>query len=333
MSIFKAIKLDKSMYKVGGSSFTRELEKLDPSTEYAGSELAGLDAFQRQLKRFDIHVSGSQSDTIQKFFQTSDSAYLFPEYVCRAVAQGMNEAALLNEIIATKTNINSLDYRSIITDLSDNDKNMPAIAEGEKIPETVIKLSDVLVKLVKRGRMLVASYEAIKFQRLDLFTVTLKQIGAYIAKAQMSDAVTTLLNGETPVTTVATGKVTYADLLNLWGSFADYEMNTILASPVMVQKLLAMPEMQDAAAGLAFHGTGKLITPMGAKIIKTSCVADDTLVAMDKRFALEMVTAGDVQVDYDKLIDSQLERAAVTSIAGFGKIFPDAVQVMKLKTA
>ena len=33
---------------------------------------------------------------------------------------------------------------------------------------------------VKRGRMLVASYEAIRFQRLDLFTVTLKQIGAYI---------------------------------------------------------------------------------------------------------------------------------------------------------
>ncbi|MEG2852796.1 MAG: phage major capsid protein, partial [Hydrogenoanaerobacterium sp.] len=52
---------------------------------------------------------------------------------------------------------------------------------------------------------------------------------------------------------------------------------------------------------------------------------------LDSRFALEMVTAGGVLVDYDKLIDSQLERAAVTSIAGFGKIFPSAVKVMKLK--
>lgn len=28
--------------------------------------------------------------------------------------------------------------------------------------------------------MLVASYEAIRFQKLDLFSVTLRQIGAYI---------------------------------------------------------------------------------------------------------------------------------------------------------
>ena len=40
--------------------------------------------------------------------------------------------------------------------------------------------------------MLVASYEAIKFQKLDLFTVTLKQIGAYIARTQFSDALEVL---------------------------------------------------------------------------------------------------------------------------------------------
>ena len=48
----------------------------------------------------------------------------------------------------------------------------------------------------KRGRMLEASYEAIRFQKLDLFTIALKQIGAYIAKSQFSDAVNVLLNGD-----------------------------------------------------------------------------------------------------------------------------------------
>jgi hypothetical protein len=33
-----------------------------------------------------------------------------------------------------------------------------------------------------------------------------------------------------------------------------------------------------------------------------------------------------VTVDYDRLIDRQLERAAVTTIAGFSKIFGDAVR-------
>ena len=43
------------------------------------------------------------------------------------------------------------------------------------------------------------------------------------------------------------------------------------------------------------------------------------------------MTAGDILVDYDKLIDTQLERAAVTSISGFAKLFPQAVKVLKLK--
>ena len=40
--------------------------------------------------------------------------------------------------------------------------------------------------------MLVASYEAIQFQRLDLFSVTLRQIGAYISRMQVADAIDVL---------------------------------------------------------------------------------------------------------------------------------------------
>ena len=37
-----------------------------------------------------------------------------------------------------------------------------------------------------------------------------------------------------------------------------------------------------------------------------------------------MVKAGEVTTEYDKLIDRQLERAAITCIAGFAKIFTGA---------
>ena len=49
---------------------------------------------------------------------------------------------------------------------------------------------------------------------------------------------------------------------------------------------------------------------------------------MDKRYAREKGSAGGSNVEYDKLIACQLERAAVTSIAGFSKIFPDAVKIL-----
>ena len=43
-----------------------------------------------------------------------------------------------------------------------------------------------------------------------------------------------------------------------------------------------------------------------------------------------MVVASDVNVDYDKLIDRQLERAVITTTAGFAKIFSDASAVLNI---
>lgn len=333
---YKNVKLEKTMYNAEGG-FSRQLERIDPSTTYAGTELAGLDAFQRQLKRFDIKVGGASSDVIAKFFQTSESAALFPEYVGRAVAQGSKETGILEEILAAKTDIASMDYRSIVTDLGDTDYSA-AIAEGGEIPETAIKLSENLVKLKKRGRMLCTSYEAIKFQRADVIAVALKQIGAYIAKAQLKDAVELLINGtgsganDVPAAEVvapAGAKLDYQDLLNLWSRFDDFEMNVLLCSPDRMLEMLAIEEFKDPMTGLNFQGTGSLQSPLGAKLIKSSAVPAGTVIGLDRRFALEMVTAGGIAVEHDKLINTQLERAAVTCISGFSKIFPDAVKVLK----
>lgn len=51
---------------------------------------------------------------------------------------------------------------------------------------------------------------------------------------------------------------------------------------------------------------------------------------MDRNYALEMIQASDVMVEYDRLIDRQLERAAITSISGFAKLFKDAAKIMKV---
>ena len=51
------------------------------------------------------------------------------------------------------------------------------------------------MKLNKRGRMLVASYEAVRCQKLDLFSVTLRQIGAHISRMHLEDAIQVLMGG------------------------------------------------------------------------------------------------------------------------------------------
>ena len=334
MANFETIRLDKGLYGTR-KGFLAELESIDPSENYKGTSLEGLDAFERQLKRFDIRLKGAGSSTVDKFFATTDSAVLFPEYVSRAVHQGIEEGKHLDSIIATKTNIEGLDYRTITSIPTADEKELKEVAEGAQIPETVIHTQENLVSLKKRGRMLVASYEAIRFQRLDLFTVTLRQIGAYIARSQFKDAVNVLINGDgnnnpaTEISPAVSGTISYEDLITLWNSFSPYEMNTLIASPDVTAKLLTMPEFRDAPAGLNFHGKGTMITPLGANLIKSTDI-DSTLVALDKNYALEMVTAGGVMTDFDRLIDRQLERATISQISGFAKIFADSAKVMNV---
>ncbi len=335
MAGYETIRLEKGMYQVAGKGFTHVLEALDPSAQYKNTELEGLDAYQRQLKRFGIRVSGAGSDCVEKFFATTDSAALFPEYVARAVKQGIAEANVLDRIVATKTVIDGMDYRSIASVPTAQGKALRRVAEGAQIPETTVKTQENLIKLHKRGRMLVASYEAVRFAKLDLFTVTLRQIGAYIARAQLDDAVRVLTEGDgnnnpiTDLNTAVEGSVSYQDLVALWQSLDPYSLNTLIASPALIAKLLCIAELKDAAAGLNFQGTGKLITPLGADIVRANA-ASNAVIGLDKGFALEMVSAEDVNIEYDKLIDRQLERAAVTSIAGFAKIFTDASKRLKL---
>ena len=332
MANFETIKLDKGLY-TSGKGFTAALEEVDPSENYKGTSLEGLDAFERQLKRFDIKLHGAASDCVEKFFKTTDSAALFPEYIARAVRKGLEEADLLPYIVATTTNINGLDYRTIASIPTGAEKELQETEEGSAIPETVVHTQENLVKLKKRGRMLVASYEAIRFQRLDLFTVTLRQIGAYIARTQLKDAVTVLKDGDgnsnaAPTTSLGGKAVSYAALVDFWNSFDPYMLNTMIAAPDMTAAILKLAEMRDAAAGLSFHGDGKVVTPLGANLFKSSAVGAGTLIGLDRTCALEQVTAGGILTEYDKLIDRQLERAAISQISGFSKIYTDASRVL-----
>lgn len=333
---FENIKLDRFMYKVSGKSFSDVLEAEDRSDAYKGTPYADLDAYQRQLKRFDIKVSSPACDKVEKFFSTAESAALFPEYLSRAVRTGIEENDVLPAITAATTMVDSMDYRSIASVPSDDDKSLKPVGEGAYIPQTTVKLKENLIRLYKRGRMLVSSYEALRFQKLDVFTVTLRQIGAYIAKSRLSDAVDVLINGDGNnnaaelVSVAAAGTLTYADLLTLWGKFKGYEMNTLLMNSATMVKLLNLSEFKNPDAEVKVKKNGTYFPALGVNVIRCDSVPDNRIVALDKNCALEAVVAEEIHIDHDKVIDRQLEQTAITSITGFAKLFPDAVKVLKI---
>jgi len=188
--------------------------------------------------------------------------------------------------------------------------------------------------------MLVASYEAIRFQRLDLFSVTLRQIGAYIARMHLEDAISVILNGDgnnnaaksfavgtKPIGGTA-GALSYDALLDFWAQFDPYALNTMLVADDVMLAMLKLSEFQNPLTGLNFQGTGTLTSPLGAKLLRTSAMPAGKMIGLDKNYALEMINGSGVTVEYDKLIDRQLERAAITSISGFAKLYSDASKVL-----
>lgn len=332
MACFDTIHLEKGMYAMPGKSFTQVLEELDNSAQYIGTPLEGLDAYQRQLKRFGIRVSGPDSDRLEKFFRSTSSAALFPEYVARAVRQGMESNEQLSKVVATVTNIEAQDYRAIMVEAEDGRNTLVNTNEVVSMPTTYIHTQNGLVNLKKRGRVLAATYEAVRFHKLDVFTVLLRQIGAFIASGMMKDAVDTLVNGDGvndgAESVDLSAALTYADMIDLWGSMAPYRLTTLLGGTGACMQLLDLPEMKDSAAGNDFHGTGKLATPLGADLIHVPAMTSKQLVAVDKNCCLEMVQAGGILTDYDKLIDRQMERAGISCVSGFAMLFPDAARVV-----
>ncbi len=317
--MYNDVKLEKGLYNLSGKSFVQALEAVDPTSAYEGTPLAKLDAYERQLKRFDIKVSGDCCDTVEKFFATTESAVLFPEFLRRSIKKGFDQA-ILGDIVAAESKCDCNQYIGCVLDDS---AAYTTTSEGAELPAASVTESTSATTLLKYGRIINASYEAVRQQRLDVFAVMLTSIGIKLANSIMSSAVSTLSSGVTPITSAT---LTYAALTSLYGEFNSFEMNGIIVSPSSAAEIFAMTQMQEAAV----ESNGKAYLPFGAEIIKTSAASDDLIIGLDRNFALELIKSSDLVMDTDKIINRQLDSIAVSVNCGFRKLTADAVHTLKI---
>ncbi len=317
--MYNDIKLEKGMYNLSGKSFTSALEELDPTSAYIGTELENLDAFERQLKRYNIRISGTECDRVEKFFNSTETAVLFPEYVKRCIEKGFDET-IISSVTAAQTVCESGHYLGCVMDDS---ADYISTAQADELPTTTVKEGTTAVVLEKFGRLINASYEAVRKQRLDVFGVMLKSIGVKLAVAVVKKAVEVL---EKNAETITVSSLTYSNLAELYGSFDCFDMTTILANPATASKIVAMEQLSDSIT----NADGQIILPFGSEMVKTSAVGVNTIIGIDKKFALEFITSSGLVLETDKLIDRQLDRITISISCGFRKITPDAVKIIKI---
>lgn len=323
---YESVKLEKGMYHLTNKSFLQALEEADPSAQYAGSPLSGLDAYERQLKRFDIHVSGVHCDRVEKFFTTTESAVLFPEFVRRAIMQGMEET-ILPDITAVISRSSSTQYLGC--ELSDtvDYKTTPA---KTALPISSIDESKTPITLGKYGRNIQASYEALRQQRLDVFAVMLRRVGCRLADSIVNQAVDVL-----KTTAGTTGKITadqenleYTDLAKLYGNFTAFKMRAMLASPANVAKILTMSQMLETSS----QDVTEIRLPFGTKLINCPQLDNQTILGVDTDFALEQIQYGDVILETDKLIDRQMDSITVSVTIAFRSLMDNAVKMIEINS-
>jgi energy-converting hydrogenase Eha subunit B len=325
MKMYNNIKLEKGLYSITGKTFTQALEALDPDSNYAGTELAGLDAFERQLKRFDIRVKGADSDRVEKFFVSTESAVLFPEYVRRMIKAGMDEVSIIPNVAAAVTYTDSTDYRGLTVT---SDGNSDQVSEAGTVPVTTVRLSATNLALTKYARRLSCSYESVRKHRLEAFGVILRNLGAAISRDVNKLIIDTLSAGAGEVELKGTS-ITYADLTAFWGAMTDCNMTTMVCSPAAMAEILGLSEMKYCIGEYMSGGT--VDTPYGVTLVKSAEVEDVLCVGVDRNSAGEMVLGTDVIVDFDKLISTQCDEIAASVIVGFSKICPGAVKVLTAK--
>lgn len=319
--MYQNVTLEKGMYHLTNKSFVQALEGLDPSAQYAETPLAGLDAYERQLKRFDIRISGPQCDRVEKFFTSTESAVLFPEFVRRAVQQGM-DASMLSEITAVETHTDSSQYLGCT--ITETENYGTATSQSNALTaSTILEATSALV-LDKYGRVVKASYEAVRRQRLDVFAVFLRSVGMQLAQALMQQAITTLSASAGSSSTKAGSALVYSDLATLYGKFTTYNMNTLLVSPKVAATILAMAEMEDVVP----VEQAQVRLPFGTVLCKVPQMSDNVIIGLDKNFALEMVTGSNLILETDRLIENQLDLITVSLQCGFRVLMKNAVHKM-----
>jgi len=317
-----------------GFSFTDLLEEMDPSDPGAT-----LDAFERQLAVAGIRIGGDHSDTIDRFFASSESAVLFPEFVSRSVRAGMDEFRKLDQIVATRTRIDSDTYKTVYMDdsvLTAADKRLAKVGEGAALPKIELKTAEHTLAIYKFGRYLEATYEAIRRRRAGVVALFLRAVGVQIQRDKFAAAVDVVVNGDGNANaaavqqTAVSGTLAYADLVEFSLAFDPYQLNVMVTNRATAKTLLTLEEFKDPVAGFAYQATGDMITPFGARLVVDEAVGAGSIVGVDRRFAVEEVYETGVLTESDRLIRQQIEGTAISEVSGFGKMINSATRVLDI---
>lgn len=341
----KKLELEKDMYQdavVKNVYLNDILEKEDPTIEYKGTPFENTTALQRQLAARGIKTFGAYSDKVSKFFETNDNLILFPAVVETALRKGLEENNIIEKLVATTTTLNKSDtYKTLVWEDVPEDQELRRVAQGGPLPKTKITLGDKEITVFKYGRMLEGTYEAIQNQRLNVYLLQLQRFGYRLALSEVAIAIDVLMNGDGGVPGADTFAIStlggsantmaFKPFVKFKGKFKDgYMPDIFLMEEALYTDTITLPEFNQALLGYRLAVTGEPDKVLGGLPTRCDKVPAGKMIGVDTRFALNRVIATPLRIEYDKLIDTQVERTAISYAGGFEILDPEARKVLNV---
>lgn len=288
-----------------------------------------LDEYCREAFGTDL-----QAATVERFFRSDpDAKWLFPEVVREAVMAGIRTKPRYPELIVRDEPIQGAVYDMPYVDEDKENEEMRPVAEGAAIPESSIQYGDRVVRLDKKGRGVIASYEVIRRMSVDLLRVHLRRLGERLGRSLDIRLTEVLAEGDNSGKTAPEvieseelGKWQYGDLVNayLYLSLANnFTPTHVLTGPGATAAILLMDHTANMLL-FDFAKTGQYPTPLGMKLVPMPDLPNNRIIVMDAGYAVQKLTEQDLLLENDKLINQQWDRTYLTVITEFAILYNKA---------
>ncbi len=278
--------------------------------------------------------------SVERFFASdAEAKWLFPDIVRAAVIDGMRARPRYPELIIRDERVGGAVCDVPYVRELEKEEEFRDVAEGAAIPESEIRYGDRVVRLDKRGRGVLASYEVVRRMSVDMLRVHLRRIGERLGRDLDARLAHVLAFGDSSgaatapvvINTTTANTWTYTDLvrgfiaLNLGHCFTPTHL---LADAATLTQILSLEAFQDSVLS-DFAKTGRMPSPLGLTVVPMAGQPDHTITLLDAGYAVQKLTEQDLLVESDKLIQQQWDRSYLTVVTDFAVIYDKARVVVK----
>lgn len=302
---YNEIALIKEMYDIPNKTLSDILTELDPDSGYNElDDLRGLDAYERQLKRFYIKVRGNKCDQVNKFFQSDKSLILFPEYIRRTIRKGIGNALIIPYISAVEVCLPDAEKRSQYTFTVDIDDTY----------QTLIQIAN-LTNFVKE---FACSYHLIRQLNIETFGVILRDMGFAIAR-EINDKCVTHIKNKNIYNPISIKGITIDSLIGFINSVKT-NITTIICDPKTYNKIITFPKIINH---ITLDKNDIVNTPLGITIIKSNALSNE-IIGLDKTTGLEISYESKDIVNSNELMSTDFSKISYSIKIGYNRIAMDS---------